>query len=84
MTDCTCLAADTAAANEGNDVELACSFGNTEGLVNDQLEGFKTEILINASAVDGDCAGTGIQANTSYRFFSSAGAVKIRFKCRMG
>ena len=79
VADSACLAGDTAAANVCYDVKLTLGLGNAEGLVNDELESLKTEIVIYVSAVDGDVTGTGIEANSCNRLLSSACAVEIRF-----
>ncbi len=78
VTDRTCLSGETAALNGCNDIELAGSVGYAEGLVNDELKGLETEVLIDVLAIDGDSTGTGIKTNASYRALSSASAVKIR------
>ena len=78
MTDRARLAGDAAAANTANYVELLAGLGELEGLTNDQLEGIKAEVIVDISVVDGDLTGARIEANSCYRRFSSAGAVKIR------
>ena len=50
----------------GNDVELAHVTCNIEGLVHDKLKSFKTEVIVNISAVDCDYACTGIKTNSCY------------------
>ena len=77
VTDRTCLSGITAAANEGDDVELAFGIGNSEGLVNDELESIEAEIVVDVTAVDGYNTGAGNDANASNRAFSSACAVEI-------
>ena len=77
VTDCTCLAGEATAVYVNNYVELANSVGNAEGLVNDELHGLKTEVLVDAAAVDGDLAGAGVEANASDRLLSAAGAVEV-------
>ncbi len=79
VTDGTSLAGDTAADYIANDIKLAHIAGEFQGLTNDELEGIKTEIVIDISLIDGDHAGTGINTNTGDGFLSSAGAVEIRF-----
>ena len=78
MTDRARLTGNAAAANAANYVELLAGLGELEGLTNDQLEGFKTEVIVDISVVDGDLTGASIEANSCYRRLSSAGAVKIR------
>ena len=53
VTDSTCLTGDTAALSGANDVELAFGAGNGEGLVNDELKGFETEVFVDVSLIDG-------------------------------
>ena len=77
VTDCTCLAGDTATGNVGDDVKLAGSAGYAEGLVNDELQGLETEVLIDGTAVDGDLAGAGVNTDTSDGLLSAAGAVEV-------
>ena len=54
MTDCAGLAGNAAACNAANDVELAVGVGYVKGLTNEELEGFKAEIFVDVSVVDGD------------------------------
>ena len=77
VTDRTCLTGEAATVYVSNDVELAFSLGNAEGLVYDELEGLKTKVIVNVSAVDGDSTGTGVETNSCYRLLSSACAVEI-------
>ena len=60
VTDSTCLTGDTAACNVRNDVELAVGAGYAEGLVDDELQGLETEVIIDGTAVDGDLAAAGV------------------------
>ena len=78
VTDRACLTGDAAALYVGNDVVLAYGVGNAERLIDNELEGFKTEILVDVTTVDGDLAGTGIQTNAGDGALSSAGTVEIR------
>ena len=78
VADCACLTGDTAAANVCNDVELSGGVGYAEGLVDDELEGLKTEVIVDVTAVDGDLAGAGIETNAGNGALSSAGAIEIR------
>ena len=77
MTDSTCLAGETAAANVCDDVELAFRSGNAEGLVDDELHGFQTEVVVDVTAVDGDDTGTGKDADSCGGLLSSARAVEV-------
>ena len=77
VTDCACLAGDTAAGNVCNDVKLAGSAGNAEGLVDDELQGLEAEVIIDGTAVDGDLAGAGVNTDTSDGLLSAAGAVEV-------
>ena len=47
VTDSACLTGDTAALNVADDIELTLGAGNGEGLIDDELESFETEILVN-------------------------------------
>ena len=66
VADCACLTGDTTTVNVSNDIELALCVCYAEGLVDDELECFKTEIIVYVSAVDGDNACTGIKTNSCY------------------
>ena len=77
VTDSAGLAGDTAACNVGDDVELTGSTGNAEGLVDDELQSLETEVIIDGTAVDGDLAGAGINADASDGLLSAAGAVEV-------
>ena len=70
MSDSACLAGDTAAADTADDVELTCCAGNAEGLVYDELESFKPEIIVNVTSVDGDHTCAGDKTNSGYRALS--------------
>ena len=76
VTDSTGLTGDTATCDVGNDVELTGGAGNAEGLVDDELQGLETEVIIDGTAVDGDLTGAGIDANASDGLLSAAGATK--------
>ena len=78
VADSACLTGETAATNGSNDIKLTEGLGNAEGLVNDELQGFKTEVLINVLAVNGDNTAAGIKTNAGNGLLSSAGAVEIR------
>ncbi len=78
VADSACLTRETAALYGSNDIKLAHGLGSCERLIDDELEGLKTEIVINGTSVYGDNTGTGIKTNTSDRLLSSAGAVEIR------
>ena len=77
MADCASLTGDTATVYGGDDVKLALGSGNAEGLVNEELECFKTEICVDILAVDCNNACTGNDSYTSNGFLSSTSAVKI-------
>ena len=78
MTDRAGLTGDAAALDVGDDVIFADSVGNAERLVDNELEGFQAEIIVDVTAVDGDLAGTGLQTNAGDGALSSAGTVEIR------
>ena len=77
MTNCACLTGDTATVYVSNDVELAGSAGYAEGLVNDELKGLETEVLVDILAVDSDLTVTGIYSYTSNGLLSSTSAVEV-------
>ena len=79
VTDSASLAGEATAVYVNNNVELANGIGNAEGLVNDELHGLKTEVLVDVSAVNGNNAATGIEANSSNGLLSSTGSVEIGF-----
>ena len=78
MTDRTCLTGQTATLNVCDNVKLAHGVGGAERLVDDELQGLQTEVLIDVLLVNGDNTGAGDDANTSNGLLSSAGAVEIR------
>ena len=77
VTDSACLTGKTAAVYVCDDIELTSSAGNTEGLVNDELEGLETEILVDVLLIDGDNACAGNYANTGNTLLSSTCAVEV-------
>ena len=79
VTDSACLTGDTAALNVSYDIELAGSVCNAEGLVDDELQCFKSEVIVNVASVNGDFAGSGVKSYASYRALSSARTIEIRF-----
>ena len=54
VTDSACLTGDTAAANVSYDIELAFCACYAEGLVDDELECFKSEVVFYVATVDCD------------------------------
>ena len=78
MTDCAGLTGDSAAADAADNIELLSCACECERLTDDELEGLKTEIVINVSIIDYDFACTGIKTNSGNRLFSAACTVKIR------
>ena len=79
MTDSTCLTGDTAALGCAYYIELTFCGSNAEGLVDDELERFETEVIVNISAVYRDVACACIEANAGNGFLSSACAVEVGF-----
>ena len=79
VADSASLTGETTAVYASDDVELTLGTGGSEGLVDDQLEGVKTEVLVNVTTIDGDYARTGNDANACDRLLTSAGSVKIGF-----
>ena len=80
MADRACLTGYTAAVNAANDIELAGRFSKVEGLTNDELKGFKTEIIVYISVIDRDLARAGVYANARNGALSSSRAVEIRIR----
>ena len=77
MTDCASLTGNAAAGYGADNVQLVGVFRQSQRLTNDQLQGLQTKVFVNASAIDGDSSGTGIQANSCNRILTSAGAIVI-------
>ena len=78
MADSTGLTGNAAAVNGSLDVDLADGAGGDQGLANDELKSFETEVVVNITAVDGDSTGAvGDQVNTSDRMLSASGTVHI-------
>ena len=77
VTDSACLTGDTTTVYVSNDVELAGSAGYAEGLVDDELKGLETEVLIDVLTVNGDLTVTGIYSYTSNGLLSSTSAVEV-------
>ena len=69
------LAGHAAAGDAADDIELVGQFGQGEGLTNDELEGVKTEIIVDVAIIDGDLAGALIQSYASDGGLSPACAV---------
>ena len=78
MTDRARLTGHAAAADTADNVELLAGLGEDEGLTNDQLEGLKTEVIVDISVIDGDLTGTLIESDSCNRRLSSACTVEIR------
>ena len=80
MADCSCLSGKTTTVYECDDVKLTSGLGYAEGLVNDELECLKTEILVNVLLVDGNSACAGNYANTGNALLSSTCTVEVGLK----
>ena len=78
MTDSACLTGYAAARNGCFDIVFACKSRGFEGLTDNELKSFETEIVVNISAVDSYFAGTLINANAGNGMFLSACSVEIR------
>ena len=78
MANSACLTGNAAACNAADNIILIGSAGENERLTNDELECFKTEVIVNISVVNGNLSGTCIKTNTGNRTFSSACSVEIR------
>jgi len=78
VADCTCLAGYAAACDSGFDVDLAEGVGENQGLTDDELQGLKTEVIVDITTVDGDSTGAvGDEVNASDRLLSASGTVHI-------
>ena len=75
VTDGTGLAGNATALDADDDVELLGEAEQLEGLTDDDLQGLKTEVIVDVSFVDGDLTGTRINANAGNGAFSAASAV---------
>ncbi len=78
VTDCAGLAGNAAAGYAADNIKLFAGLGENQGLANDELQGFKAEIIIDIAVVDGDFAGALIKSYAGNGAFSSAGSVEER------
>ena len=80
MTDGAGLTGHAAALDGADDVNLAEGIGGDQRLTNDQLQGFKAEVIVDVTAIDDDGAGAAfIDADARDGGLPSAGAVLILF-----
>lgn len=78
VTDGAGLSGDAAAADGGFDVHLADQTNGVQRLTDDELQGLKTEVIVDVAAVNGDGAGSaGEEMYAGHGRFSAAGAVHI-------
>ena len=77
MSDSACLTGNTAACYCAYNVEILADAAEVEGLTNDELKGFKSEVIVNVSAVDGYLAGALIKADSGDRMLSAACSIEI-------
>ena len=75
MSDSTSLTGNAAALNGADDVELVQSVSNCKGLTNDELEGLKTKVIVDVSAVDGYLTAALVNTNSCNGVLSSAGSI---------
>ncbi len=66
VADCACLTGNSAAAYAADDVKLLGCVCKSERLTYDELESFKTEIIVYVSVVDCDFAGARVNAYSGY------------------
>ena len=64
VSDCACLAGKAAALDRCDNIELALCAGGAVGLVDNQLQRFKTEIVVDIASIDGNNAGAGNNADS--------------------
>ena len=72
VTDGACLTCEAAAINIYKNIKLAECIGELEGITNDHLEGLISEIIVDVPLIDCDNAGSGNEANSGNRLFTSA------------
>lgn len=75
MSDRTSLAGESAAMNINDNIKFigsACSF---KGLTNDNLQCFKTEVVIDASFINGNITCSRYKIYSGNTFLSSSGSV---------
>ena len=77
MADSTRLTADTATADGSHDIKLTDRAGNAEGLVDNQLQGLQSEILVDGAPVDGDLTVSGVQTNAGDGLLATTGTVEV-------
>ncbi len=78
MTDSSCLSGKSTAVYCCDDVKLSFGCSCSKGLIYDELECLKSEILVNALLIDGDYTCARYDAYACYGFLSSTCAVEIR------
>ena len=79
MTDSAGLAGNAAAVNGCFDIDLADGAGGDQRLTDDELQGLKTEVIVDITAVYGDSAGAvGDEVDARDGLLSASGAVHIR------
>ena len=59
MTDSACLAGKSAAAYVDYDIKSVCCICKNKRLANNNLEGLKTEVLVDVSLIYSDLAAAG-------------------------
>ena len=79
MADSTRPTADTATADCSHDIKLTDRAGNAEGLVDNQLQGLQSEILVDGAPVDGDLTVSGVQTNAGDGLLATTGTVEVGF-----
>ena len=78
VTDSAGLTGNAAAGDGDNNINLAGHIGGNQRLIDDQLQGVQTEVVVDLAAVDDDGAGAVlINANTGDGGLPTAGAVVI-------
>ncbi len=79
VTDCACLSGNTAALYVCYNVKLAEGVRYSKGLVDDQLQCLKSEVIVNVASVDCDFAASGIESYSRNGALSSSRTIEIRF-----
>ena len=79
VTDRAGLTGNASAGSGADDIEFAFRAGDGERLVDDELQRFKSEVVVDVEFIDGNRAGSGINADAGNGFFSSACINDSRF-----
>ena len=77
MTDSASLTGNTATGDGDNQVDLANQVSSDQGLIDNQLQGLQTEVIVDVAAIDDDGAGAVlVDANTGNTGLTAAGTLR--------